>query len=153
MADDDLEALLRADHRNIEHLLEVAAREHPATVKPLLRTVGEALAEHEERESWTVYSAVRTFFGDEIAAHAVDEHQCLGETLVALDDAEAGTAAHRALLRSLVIDLAEHVAEEEKEILPMLRSRMTPLAWSDLGHRFRDLAARPDRSTNKVVGR
>ena len=150
---EDLEELLRADHRRIELLVDLAMRADPTTVRPMVDSLGAELLDHCQREADVVYPAVRSLLGDDLEDHALDEHQGLHETLVALDDATVGTPAFHALLRSLKADAVDHATEEEKEILPMLRARMADERWSRLGDQFQQLTAQQAGPDNRVAGR
>ena len=136
MAEDDLESLLHADHERVDDLFAEIRASDAAAQRAVLDRIILELKQHAGEEERVVYAEVRRSLGDELADHEIDEHQGLRETLVALNEATPGTAAFDALLRSLMTDVADHVSEEEREILPLLRNTVGDARWAELARQY-----------------
>lgn len=139
-------SILRADHREVEHLLErLSKAEQPSERSSLLDEIESALALHMEIEETLVYAVVEEVEGDEPREEAEVEHDLARE---GLQKARAMTdvPGFGAVVEMLKAGIEHHVDEEEKEILPALRKELDRDQWNALGDaivRARAAAGRP----------
>jgi hemerythrin superfamily protein len=141
MADDVIE-LIKAQHRQIEHLLEQVARPDADAVG-LLRQVAELLEPHSAAEEDFVYPTIKSKADD--AGEQVDdssaEHHHIEGLLRELLAAAPDEPGFDGVLEAFTAELRHHVEEEEQELLPALAEHSTPDERAELGRRFAEATA------------
>ena len=113
----DAVALLTNDHRTVEQLFTqleglqsgVDRREE------LIQQVVSELSVHAVIEEQVLYPAIRSEVpgGEELADHAIDEHQRVKELLARLEELDPKESETDQVLRQLMADFRQHVQEEE----------------------------------------
>ena len=120
----DITDLLSNDHATVDALFDRYRATSDASERDeITRQVVHDLSVHAAVEEQFVYPLVRVKLDGRTADHAIDEHQEAKQLLADLEKAEAGTAEHEQLFDRLVTAIREHVAEEEGEVFPELRSK------------------------------
>ncbi len=120
--------VLTSDHREVEALFSRIETGIAGQRDEAIDEVIRELSMHAVIEEKILYPAVRKELpgGDELADHAIDEHQEVKETLAALEKKDALDAEKKELLSTLMTSVREHVEEEEQELFPMLRPSCRP---------------------------
>lgn len=124
----DVIATLEADHRRVEELFKsyrlTTEGQRPEVLNDLVRE----LSVHAALEEQIVYPAIRAKLdqGSEEADHAIDEHQQIKRLLADLEKFDIGSPEHTDRFEGLVAAVQEHVAEEEGELFPQLRTALDP---------------------------
>lgn len=113
----DAVGLLTNDHRSLEQLftqLEGIASGVDRRAQLIQQVVTE-LSVHAVIEEQVLYPAIRTEVagGEELADHAIDEHQRVKELLVRLEQLDPSDAETDQVLRQLMADVRDHFQEEE----------------------------------------
>jgi hemerythrin superfamily protein len=113
------------DHRTVDQLFEQVQGTDQPDQDAVHRIVRE-LSVHDAIERAHVYPRLRHNVddGDSLAERSEQEHTEVATTLVAIDDAQAGSAEQRKQLQKLIELVRHHVQEEEKELFPALRQRL-----------------------------
>ncbi|NOK20925.1 hemerythrin domain-containing protein [Corallococcus carmarthensis] len=113
--------VLIQQHRDAEALFE-AWRHAPDEEKPeLCLRLAEALTMHSTIEERWVYPVARTVVDGPRIDFAVEEHGEMTQLLSELLSVRHDARRREATLRQLEAVAAQHMAEEEREILPRLR--------------------------------
>ncbi|PRX50991.1 hemerythrin HHE cation binding domain-containing protein [Prauserella shujinwangii] len=136
MARMDAIELLAHDHRMVEQLFRdyhaaASAEQRRGVVQITVRE----LSKHAALEELMVYPLARKVLPDgarEIDEHLA-EHRDVKKTLAALDTMPAGDERMDSLMAELRREVAEHVREEEGELLPKLRGALDQQALDELG--------------------
>jgi len=134
---DDVVDVIKAQHREIDRLLDQAMAEGSDTTA-LLRQVSDLLTPHSEAEESFVYPTIaqkQPQEGDEVKDGAAEHHH-IDEVLQALlaDDPDAPGFDGR--LAGLVGELRHHVEEEEQDLLPVLSQQASADERAAMGTRF-----------------
>lgn len=132
----DAITLLTSDHRRVEALW--ARLDHEASYDgSVVDEIVRELSIHDGIEKQLLYPTIREHVqgGDAIADRSLREHQMV-EDLLARVEAESRPAAKLAAVRETMDHVAEHVAEEEAQVFPALRSAMSEADLEDLGSRL-----------------
>jgi hemerythrin superfamily protein len=127
----DAIALLTDDHRTVEKLFaryEQASAEGERT--RIVHEVVHELAVHGEIEELVFYPRIRDALGDEPVDEAVHEHLEIKKTLNELDRMRAGDEGFDGRMAELMAEVRHHVEEEESEIFPSFREKVSE---EDLG--------------------
>jgi hemerythrin superfamily protein len=131
--------VITTDHRVVEQLLtqvEAAAKPEDTELRRDLggRIVHE-LTVHMTIEEQVLYPAVRRYVddGDDLADRAVAEHQTVKDLLGKLAAASPDDAGYLAGFAELEASVAQHVHEEERELLPQLRESVRGEKLYELG--------------------
>ena len=125
--------ILRSDHREVARMLSALAdSDEGAERKKMLGELQSALALHMRIEDELVYPLVEEHVGPEDEEEAEVEHGLAREGLekaMAMMDAPG----FGAVMEMLQAGIKHHVDEEEREILPELRSALDRDQWRGLG--------------------
>ena len=135
----DAISILTADHRAVDELFEqfdlyddTAAT---GTKRELVDRIVRELSVHASAEEQVLYLAVRAEVpgGEAIVDKSLHEHQKVKQLAAELERTDAGTPALVAKVRILILDVRHHVAEEEHDLFPKLRSALTQSRLDALG--------------------
>lgn len=139
---------LSFEHREIDRLwaqLQLAHRRRLDSQHQLARQIVTALSEHEANELELLYPVVGDVVGEELAAHARQDH---ADIRVALDDVDGCDPADDevfAALGRVMTRVLAHIEEEERIAFPMLRAIMSAEELAALAAGpFRPIAAEPE---------
>ena len=129
----DAITLPTTDHRTVDGLFAEVERTEVPTQDTVDQIVKE-LSIHDaiEREHLYPVVAERISSGEGTAEHSIDEHNQVASTLLDLDRASDATE-QRTHLTTLIALVRTHVAEEENDIFPALRSALSAGELDDLG--------------------
>jgi len=124
--------LVLADHRRVERLFADFAATHDGT---LVGQILEALTLHDMAEQGALYP---------LAAHLVDDAALLTRVFDAHSEVKTASEHLRALEGQPLVDavealrrsVAEHVADEEDNLLPALAAQATAVQLDGLAARF-----------------
>jgi hemerythrin superfamily protein len=133
----DIVTLIKAQHREIERLLEQAQNEHSDTLS-VLRQIETLLSPHSEAEESFVYpriSALQPNEDDEVKDGAAEHHHVASVLKDLLAD-DPDSPGYDGKLAGLVGELLHHVQEEEEELLPVLADKASDEERDALGARF-----------------
>ena len=143
----DLLEHLSFEHRQIERLwsqlqlahLRQLDGEHPGAryggggQPELSRQIVTILAEHDAREVQQVYPAVARVVGEELAEHALADHEEIRLLLDRIDGANPADEEVFHTFTTLMKRVTAHFEEEERIAFPMLRAVLSPQELADLG--------------------
>ena len=123
----DVVAVLTKDHREVEELfaqLEQLGPDQHDRHKALTERVITELVRHSVAEEAYLYPATRNFApqGDQLADRELAEHAQAERTMKELEGCEPDDARFDTLLRQLMEEIRQHVAEKEGELFPKLAS-------------------------------
>jgi hypothetical protein len=127
LAGKDVVDVLTADHREATALIaDIKAATDVEVQRDLADQLIAELVRHAVAEEMYVYPAMRDHLvdGDAAVEHDIEEHQELETQLKRLEALDAGDPAFTETLRELEATLADHIADEEREHLPQLRSAL-----------------------------
>lgn len=128
--------ILRKDHAEATELLTKLSRSQPGYARNALVTkVTTALELHMDIEETLVYPLIEKLEGADTRREAEVEHKLAREGLATMnrmiDELGFGAAAE-----SLLGGIVHHVREEEAEVLPTLRGRLSDKEWANLGEQI-----------------
>ena len=125
--------LLTGDHRRADRLLFQATAGTPT--EDVVNEIIRELSVHATIEEQVLYPAVRQELpdGDQLADHALEEHQEVKETLANLESLDASGPEAAALLQQLASSFREHVHEEETQLFPKLTASITADRLEEMG--------------------
>jgi hemerythrin superfamily protein len=134
---DDVVTLIKAQHREMERLLDQAAQEDADTLA-LLRQVNELLGPHSEAEESFVYPAIEKADPEEAeeVQDGAAEHHHIEELLGQLLEEDPDDPGYDGKLAAMVGELRHHIEEEEQELLPVLETKASSDKRADLAGRF-----------------
>ncbi|MGW7435291.1 hemerythrin domain-containing protein [Streptomyces sp. NPDC054849] len=137
----DVIAELTTDHREVEEIfgkIEAlpsgdARRKHHAD-QVIMELVRHSVAE----ESY-LYPAVRKQLpnGDALADRELEDHATAERTMKDLEGCDADDPRFDTLMMRLMAEIREHVADEEENLFPQLRTACTPEMLGELGDKVR----------------
>lgn len=133
---EDVVDLIMQDHREVESIFEKLQREPEvrAGLTPVLVTL---LAAHSRAEEAEVYPAARDEAGEaEDVAHSQEEHLLADRLLAELSECDPFGDEYEKKLSEVVDAVTHHVEEEEKTVLPGLRSGLDDARRAELGRAF-----------------
>jgi hemerythrin superfamily protein len=107
----------------------------------LAREVVRLLSAHSVKEEMVLYPAVRQHLGAQVADLALKEHHELKVLLQQLDKTSPSDSNFDALFTRIAEEATRHMDEEEREVLPLLRSNCGDLELVELGRLFHNAAA------------
>src|SRR6185437_15902150 len=116
--------LLMTDHREMESLFSKA--QAGVGDQEVVEKIVRELSIHDAIERELLYPLVREKIpseGERLAEHSLDEHEKVARLLADIE--KANDSERRGLLAELMSDVKEHVAEEESQIFPKLRTVTT----------------------------
>ena len=127
--------LLLQDHREVEQLFSQIEASGGAGPDEAVQEVVRELSVHAAIEEQVLYPAVREKVpgGDELADHAIEEHQAVKELLAQIDGSDGDAAERRSLLARLMREVRSHVEEEEAELFPQLQAAFGPQEQQEMG--------------------
>ena len=132
----DVIAVLTEDHRTVERLFtdfETAAQ--PDRKEEIIKDVVRELSVHAAAEEQLVYPTMRAALqdGSDDVDHAIDEHQQVKRLLADLEKLPAGEPESDDTMRRLMQEIRSHVAEEEGDLFPRLRSSLAAERLDQMG--------------------
>jgi hemerythrin superfamily protein len=132
----DVVDLIMADHREVERLFE-ELQSYPEKRPNLVPVLAALLTAHSRAEEAEVYPVARDEAGetDEVA-HSQEEHLEADRLLTKLVATDPDQATFDDVLGKLVEAVTHHVQEEEAEVLPGMRQRLSDGRRSELGKAF-----------------
>jgi hypothetical protein len=132
--------LLRAQHRELDQLMIALARGRAASVRAaLLAELGDLFAVHFALEERVLYPGVREADDGPVALLAVEDHIGLKRLLAELLEMDVEDALFDSLVEQLRVEVREHIASEEKRVLPAIRRRLAPVRLRRLAYEMRVL--------------
>ena len=161
--------MLQADHRDVEKLFvsfEKAGDRAYKTKRRLVDQMIEALSIHAFIEEQVLYPAARhdVAGADEDVLEALEEHHIVKWELQELLDLDPTDERFTAKVAVLAENVRHHVRDEEKELFPLLRSKLPKARLQELGGRLEEAravaphhphprlpAGRPDRLLQDAV--
>jgi hemerythrin superfamily protein len=139
--DDDVIAELIIDHREVDELLTKLQGDalSPDERQDTMEQVIAELVRHAIAEESYLYPAVedRVPGGKAIADKERADHQEVEELLKQLEGEDPHDASSRPTLMKLVTDLYQHIADEESNLFPALRSVYSEAELKELGDKVR----------------
>ena len=140
----DAITLLREDHRTVVELFQQiegipsdapSDSEQMKQRRALFEQVSEELSRHAMAEEELLYPLIRVKVpnGDQLADHALDEHQEVKETLARLEKMSLDNLDFEGEFRSLMTTIKDHVNEEESQLFPLLIEHVDRDALDALG--------------------
>ena len=135
---DDVVDVIKAQHREVDRLLEEAMSEGGDTAA-LLRQVGEMLTAHSQAEESFVYPAIAERAPAEEGEQVHDslaEHHHIDQLLQELLAASPDEPGFDGKLAALVGEVRHHVEEEEQDLLPALAEQTSDEDRAAMGARF-----------------
>ncbi len=163
----DLLEHLSFEHRQIERLwseLQLAHLRHLDTEhRPgaryggggqheLSRRIVTALAEHDAVELQLLYPVVGRVVGEELAEHALADHEEIRLLLDRVDGADPTDEHVFQTFTSIMKRVFAHIEEEERIAFPMLRAVLTDKEMADLGQPLpRDQPPAPGPGEGDVI--
>jgi hemerythrin superfamily protein len=133
---------LAAEHRQIESLFEqtltLGATEHVKRIK-LFRKLDRAMSRHFFAEEMVVYPTLSEAEADESARKLAGQHFDMRSALHLIEALDRNDPQWNEALRELYKLFAGHAHDEENEVFPALRDRLSPQQNARL---TRDLAKR-----------
>jgi hemerythrin superfamily protein len=132
--------LIKNDHREVERLFAAFERAHHGGDRReqgrIARDLVRALSVHAVVEEQLVYPLLREAGGAERVFDALEEHHAVKLTLAEIERASPSQPRFAAKMRVLENSVREHVAEEERELLPRL-ARLDGARLRELGEAVR----------------
>ena len=137
-------SLLRDDHREVVELfqrIEAIPSDAPSESdqmkqrRALFEQVSTELSRHAIAEEELLYPLVRVKIpnGNELADHALEEHQQVKETLARLEKMSLDNLDFEGEFRTLVTTITDHVDDEEAELFPLLQAHLDDETILNLG--------------------
>ena len=132
----DVIELLTDDHREVNQLFGRFKRSSKAdTRQNLIKKIVRELSVHAAVEEQFVYPVLRAKIddGSDLADHAIQEHQEVKRLLADIEKLDAASSELPRKLDQLAEAVHEHVAEEERDVLPRLAEATGPEFRDKLG--------------------
>lgn len=142
---------IKKDHRELEQYYNniIGAQDNDEATRWQNQFTWE-LARHSIGEELVVYPAFEKKLGDKgqrMAEKDRDEHQAVKEQLKKFQNLKAGSPEFISTIKALMVDLAEHIKEEEEQDLPALDRELSAEDSSSMAKSFgRTKAFVPSRS-------
>lgn len=133
----DVVTLIKAQHRELEQLLEQAQEEEADTLS-ILRSIEAMLTPHSEAEESFVYPRIAQLNpqeDDEVKDGAAEHHHAAAVLAELLSEDPDGPG-YDGKLAGLAGELRHHIEEEEEELLPVLSERADAQERDAMGDRF-----------------
>jgi hemerythrin superfamily protein len=142
----DAIAVLKQDHRTVEHLFsrfEKAGETAHRAKRQLVDSIIEELSRHAAIEELVFYPAVRSEVDDLKAdvLEALEEHHVVKWLLHELEDLDPSDERFDAKVTVMMENVRHHVKEEEHELFPDVRGQMSRRRLLEIGDELR--AAKP----------
>lgn len=133
----DAITLLTQDHRTVEELFgRFEQSSDPAERRQLVDQMIEELSVHAAIEEQELYPVMQEVIGDEDVEHAEHEHAEAKAVLAVLARMEPQDERFEPMVSELISDVRHHVEEEEYELFPEFREKMTEQQLEELGQRL-----------------
>lgn len=135
----DVVEVLTHDHREVEDLFSrVEAVSSVEQKADLVEQVTIELVRHSVAEEQWLYPAVRDMVagGDKLADQEIAEHAEVEGLLKDLERMKPDEAGYSDKVASLIVNVRQHVVEEEGELFPKLVAAATPEQLRDLGSKI-----------------
>lgn len=134
----DVITFLTHQHREVNALFTQLERMEGSTsdeTRRLAEQVVIALVKHSVGEEIYLYPAVREHVpgGDEIADHAVEEHDEAEQTMKRLESLKPADVDFWPTMRELITEVRHHIEEEENDLFPKLRRACSEQQLQELG--------------------
>ena len=152
---DDVVDVIKAQHREIDRLLDEAMSEGTDTLA-LLRQVSDLLQPHSEAEESFVYPAIAQRAPQEEGEEVKDgvaEHHHIEAVLADLLSGDPDEPGYDGKLAALVGELRHHVEEEEEELLPVLSEQASDDDRAEMAARFAEQTGWPRTGGVTSAGR
>ncbi|HEX2417924.1 MAG TPA: hemerythrin domain-containing protein [Micromonosporaceae bacterium] len=152
----DVVDLIMQDHREVERLFD-ELRNHPEKRRNLVPVLTTLLTAHSRAEEATVYPAAKTEAGEtEEVAHSQEEHAEAEQLLERLGEANPESGEFDKLLEQVMRSINHHVQEEESDVLPGMKERLSDQRRAELGEAFiearkRHLGQQPGEATKEQL--
>jgi hemerythrin superfamily protein len=132
----DVVDLIMQDHREVERLFD-ELKNHPENRPLLTPVICGLLVAHSRAEETEVYPAAKQEAdeSDEVE-HSQEEHALAERLLAELLDCDYDSPGYDSKLREVVEAVTHHVEEEEKSVLPGMKTRLSEQRRHELGERF-----------------
>jgi hemerythrin superfamily protein len=137
----DVVDLIIQDHRELQRLFETL-RSDPSKRKALAPVMSTLLFAHSRAEESEVYPRAREAGGEEDVEHSQEEHLAADQLAEKLHGLDPESDEFEKVLEDLIEGVTHHLEEEEKDVLPHMRERMSEDQLNEIGERF--LAARAE---------
>ncbi len=150
----DVVTLIKAQHREMERLLDQASQKDADTLA-LLRQVNELLVAHSEAEESFVYPAIEEADPEEAeeVKDGAAEHHHIEDLLGQLLEEDPDGPGYDGKLAAMVGELHHHVEEEEQELLPVLADKASSQQRADLAARFAEATGWTGRGGSDLDGK
>jgi hemerythrin superfamily protein len=127
--------LLIADHRTAERLFSQFSTTVGAARENVVGELIRELSVHAAVEEQVLYPVARREVPDaaELVDHSLEEHQEVKETLASLEKMDPSTPEAAQLVEQLVSSVREHVQEEETQLFPKLRAKVSEERLDEMG--------------------
>ena len=135
---DDVVDVIKAQHREVDRLLEEAQGEDADTAA-VLQQVSEMLTAHSRAEESFVYPAIGERAPKEEGEQVHDslaEHHHIDQLLQELTAGDPDEPGFDGKLAALVGEIRHHVEEEEQDLLPVLAEKTSDEERAAMGARF-----------------
>ena len=123
-ASQDAVALLKADHREVDGLLEQFEKARSDRKESIARRICSALSVHAQIEEELLYPAARRVLDPDdmdIVDEADVEHASIKQLVADVESASPSDALYDAKVKVIGEYVKHHVKEEERELFPKLR--------------------------------
>jgi hemerythrin superfamily protein len=137
----DVVDLITQDHRELQRMFE-ELKTDPSRRKALAPVMSTLLFAHSRAEESEVYPAARAAGGEEDVEHSQEEHLVADQLAERLTGMDPESDEFGEVLEELIEAVTHHLEEEEEDVLPHMRERMSAEELGELGERF--LAARAE---------
>jgi hemerythrin superfamily protein len=137
----DVVDLIVQDHRELQRMF-TELKTDPSRRKALAPLMSTLLFAHSRAEESEVYPRARAAGGEEDVEHSQEEHLVADQLAERLTGLDPESDEFGDVLRQLIDAVTHHLQEEEEDVLPHMRERMSPDELSEIGERF--LAARAE---------
>jgi hemerythrin superfamily protein len=137
----DVVDLIVQDHRELQRMF-TELRTDPSRRKALAPLMSTLLFAHSRAEESEVYPRARAAGGEEDVEHSQEEHLVADQLAERLTGLDPESDEFGDVLRQLIDAVTHHLQEEEEDVLPHMRERMSADELGEIGERF--LAARAE---------
>ncbi len=137
----DVVDLITQDHRELQRMFE-ELRSDPSKRKALGPVMSTLLFAHSRAEESEVYPRAKAAGGEDDVEHSQEEHLAADQLAERLSGMDPESDEFGEVLEELIEAVTHHLEEEEEDVLPHLRERLSETELTELGERF--LAARAE---------
>jgi hemerythrin superfamily protein len=139
---------LRADHRQVEHLIDEIEKADPSERTPLVKQLATSLSAHMKLEEELLYPVIAETLGKEEVTEANTEHELARVGLMKVVDLAPGAPGFGAALDMLRAGIVHHVHDEEDEVFPQLTEKLDQARLSRLAEQMDEARSRLGLPTN-----